>query len=160
MHVLLAAVRKGSPTAEPTRSLARAAGYYLERIGIYESAEGIDFATEAALISAIEKLRGRTAPVVGLLDRDGKAMSSQELAAWVCRHRDSGVQNTVFAVGPPDGWSPAVLTKARAEAAAGTGLVLSLGPITLPHELARLVLAEQLYRAFTILAGHPYHGGH
>jgi len=158
--VLLAAVRKGAPEAEPARSLSRAAGFYLERIAKYESAESIDFASEDALLSAIEKLRGRTAPVVALLDRGGKAMSSEELAAWVRRHRDSGVQNTVFAVGPADGWSPAALAKAKNEAAAGIGLVLSLGPITLPHELARLVLVEQVYRAFTILAGHPYHGGH
>jgi 23S rRNA (pseudouridine1915-N3)-methyltransferase len=56
----------------------------------------------------------------------------------------------VFAIGPASGWSD------RPQAQT----VLSLGPMTLPHELARLVLAEQLYRAFTILAGHPYHIGH
>jgi 23S rRNA (pseudouridine1915-N3)-methyltransferase len=55
-------------------------------------------------------------------------------------------------VGPADGWSE----YARAQAQS----TLSFGPMTLPHELARLVLAEQIYRAFTILAGHPYHSGH
>jgi 23S rRNA (pseudouridine1915-N3)-methyltransferase len=55
----------------------------------------------------------------------------------------------IFAVGPADGWSEA----ARAQA----GLLLSLGAMTLAHALARLVMAEQIYRALTILAGHPYH---
>ncbi len=58
----------------------------------------------------------------------------------------------MLAIGPADGWS----TAARARA----GLLLSFGAITLPHELARVVLAEQIYRALTILAGHPYHSGH
>jgi 23S rRNA (pseudouridine1915-N3)-methyltransferase len=160
MRILLAAVRKGGAEAEPARSLSRAAGFYLERIRKYEAAEAIDFAAEEALLSAIEKLRGRTAPIVAFLDRGGKPVSSEELAAWIRRHRDIGVQNIVFAVGPADGWSTAALSKAKAEAAAGTGMVLSLGPMTLPHELARVVLAEQVYRAFTILANHPYHGGH
>jgi 23S rRNA (pseudouridine1915-N3)-methyltransferase len=159
MYILLAAVRKGGAEAEPARLLFRAAGFYLERIEKYESARAIDFASEEALLSAIERLRGRTAPIVAFLDRGGKSVSSEELAAWIRRHRDIGVQNIVFAVGPADGWSSPVLSKAKAEAAAGTGLVLSLGPMTLSHELARLVLAEQVYRAFTIMAGHPYHRG-
>jgi 23S rRNA (pseudouridine1915-N3)-methyltransferase len=58
----------------------------------------------------------------------------------------------VLAIGPADGWSAA--TRKRAN------LLLSLGRMTLPHQLARIVLAEQVYRALTILAGHPYHSGH
>ena len=58
----------------------------------------------------------------------------------------------IFAIGPPNGWSEAATRQAQT--------MLSLGRMTLPHELARLVLAEQLYRAFTILSGHPYHTGH
>jgi 23S rRNA (pseudouridine1915-N3)-methyltransferase len=87
-----------------------------------------------------------------LLDSRGTAFSSEELAAWLGTRRDSGQQMIVFAIGPPSGWSE------RAPKQAQT--LLSLGRITLAHELARLVLAEQLYRAFTILAGHPYHTGH
>ncbi len=160
MRVLLAAVRKGGANAEPARSLSRAAGSYLERIEKYAAVEAADFASEETLLAAIERLKGRTTPAVALLDPGGKAISSEELATWIRSHRDNGVQNMVFAVGPADGWSNAALSRAKAEARAGTGLVLSLGAITLPHELARLVLAEQIYRAFTILAGHPYHGGH
>lgn len=59
---------------------------------------------------------------------------------------------TVLAIGPADGWSP--------EARVRADLVVSFGPMTLPHSLARVVLAEQVYRALTILAGHPYHSGH
>ena len=62
------------------------------------------------------------------------------------------MQEMVFAVGPANGWSPEALWRAQ--------LKLSFGKMTLPHELARVVLAEQVYRALTILAGHPYHGGH
>ena len=80
----------------------------------------------------------------------GEALSSEQLAKWLGARRDSGQQVIVFAVGPANGWSD--LRQGQT--------VLSLGPMTLPHELARLVLAEQLYRAFTILAGHPYHIGH
>jgi 23S rRNA (pseudouridine1915-N3)-methyltransferase len=57
-----------------------------------------------------------------------------------------------MAIGPADGWSDTARQRAD--------LLLSLGRITLPHQLARVVLAEQVYRAFTILAGHPYHSGH
>ena len=79
-------------------------------------------------------------------------MTSEAFAAWVGARRDDGVQHIVFAVGPASGWSAASRGKA--------GLLLSLGPMTLAHALARLVLAEQIYRAFTILKGHPYHLGH
>jgi 23S rRNA (pseudouridine1915-N3)-methyltransferase len=63
--------------------------------------------------------------------------------------RDEGVDGAAFLVGGADGLS----AKAMAKAAKA----LSLGPLTLPHGLARIVLAEQIYRAATILAGHPYH---
>jgi 23S rRNA (pseudouridine1915-N3)-methyltransferase len=75
--------------------------------------------------------------------------SSEEFAGWVGARRDGGAQTLVFAVGPANGWA--------AETRKSAGLLLSLGAMTLPHELAKVVLAEQVYRAFTILAGHPYH---
>ena len=82
-------------------------------------------------------------------------MTSEALATWLGTRRDEGAQHVVFAIGPADGWSE----PARAEAVRRGGL-LSLGPMTLAHSLARLVMAEQIYRACTILAGHPYHMGH
>ena len=65
--------------------------------------------------------------------------------------RDEGTQHIVFAVGPAERWSEAARERAQ--------LLLSLGPMTMAHALARLVMAEQIYRAFTILTGHPYHAG-
>jgi|SRR5271154_1265438 len=152
MRVLLAAVRKGGAETGIAQPLSSVASRYLERIRQYEQAEAADYSSEKSLLAAVEKLRARTVPVVALLDSRGKSFSSEEFAAWIGRQRDVGVQNLVLAVGPADGWSET----ARASA----GLLLSLGPMTLPHELARVVLAEQVYRAFTILAGHPYHSGH
>ena len=70
------------------------------------------------------------------------------------KRRDEGVQHVVFAVGPAEGWSPEALAEGKRR-----GGLLSLGPMTLAHQLARLVVAEQLYRACTILTGHPYHRG-
>ncbi len=82
------------------------------------------------------------------LDGRGRPWSSDELAAQLTRWRMGG-RDLALLIGGPDGHAPEVL--ARAEQS------WSLGPLTLPHMLVRLVLAEQLYRATTILAGHPYH---
>jgi 23S rRNA (pseudouridine1915-N3)-methyltransferase len=79
-------------------------------------------------------------------------MTSEAFAAWVGQRRDEGAQHLVFAIGPASGWSSSALDRAQ--------LKLSFGPMTMAHALARLVLAEQLYRATTILTGHPYHAGH
>ncbi len=107
---------------------------------------------EESLLEWVDRLHGRTAPVLALLDGGGKPLSSEDWAAWVGQQRDLGQQWVVVAVGPADGWSEAARKRAD--------LLVSLGPMTLPHELARVVASEQLYRAFTILAGHPYHCGH
>jgi 23S rRNA (pseudouridine1915-N3)-methyltransferase len=79
-------------------------------------------------------------------------MSSEGFADWLRKRRDDGAQQIVFSIGPADGWSEGARKRAT--------LLLSLGTFTLAHALARVVLAEQLYRAFTILTGHPYHSGH
>ena len=110
------------------------------------------FRDEEALFAFVTRQRARTPAWLVLLDSRGEALSSEELATLLGVRRDAGQQTIVFAIGPASGWSD------RAQSQAQT--TLSLGRMTLPHELARLVLAEQLYRAFTILAGHPYHTGH
>lgn len=91
----------------------------------------------------------RDAHVVAL-DGRGKPWSSEELAAQLRAWRMGG-RDLAFVVGGPDGHAPEVLARADQR--------WSLGPLTLPHMLVRLVLAEQLYRATTIVAGHPYHRG-
>jgi 23S rRNA (pseudouridine1915-N3)-methyltransferase len=124
---------------------------YVSRMAAYAPVETTIFKTSQALFESMEKQRSRTGAILAILDERGKQFSSEELARWLGRLRDEGQQRVVFAVGPADGWSD----EDRARAA----LLLSLGQMTLPHELARVVLSEQLYRAFTILAGHPYHRG-
>ena len=138
--------------AQRSRSdlLGPATKLYLDRISPYAPVESVAFRTEEALFEYVARQRARTAAWLVLLDSKGEAFSSEQLAKWIGVRRDSGQQMIVFAIGPANGWSD------RRQAQT----VLSLGPMTLPHELARLVLAEQLYRAFTILAGHPYHIGH
>lgn len=84
-----------------------------------------------------------------LLDERGRDLPSQELAGILERWRDDGIREARFVLGAADGHSP----EERAEA----DLLLAFGKATWPHLLARAMLAEQLYRATTILAGHPYH---
>ena len=99
--------------------------------------------------------RGGTVPqalspsVTVLLDERGKALPSSELAAWLDKWRDSGVRECRFLIGAADGYGEA--ERANAD------LLLSFGAATWPHLLARAMLAEQLYRATSWLAGHPYH---
>lgn len=127
------------------------ASEYLDRLRPYAEADAQVFKTSESLLAWAGKLSARTMPVLVLLDQRGKQFTSEALAAWLRALRDEGQQRVVFAIGPADGWSD----EDRKRAA----LLLSLGPMTLPHELARVVVSEQLYRAFTILAGHPYHHG-
>jgi len=97
----------------------------------------------AAILAALP----RDTHVVAL-DGRGKPWSSEELATQLSAWRMSG-RDLAFLIGGPDGHAADVLTRADQ--------LWSLGPLTLPHMLVRLVLAEQLYRATTLLAGHPYH---
>lgn len=83
------------------------------------------------------------------LDERGREWTSREFSQWMGARRDDGVSSLVFLVGGPDGLHPRVRKRAHR--------VWSLGAMTLPHELARLVLSEQIYRATTLLAGAPYH---
>jgi 23S rRNA (pseudouridine1915-N3)-methyltransferase len=83
------------------------------------------------------------------LDGRGQALGSEALASRIANWRDGGVRDLAFLIGGADGLSDAVRRRAD--------LLLSLGPMTWPHLLARAMLLEQLYRAQQILAGHPYH---
>lgn len=147
MRITLSAVT----SRRKTRLLDAALAEFISRLGHYVTLDEQQYATEAAMLAALDK-PGRTPARLILLDGRGSTFSSEQFASWIGRERDTGAQHLHFAIGPADGWSD----KARKRA----DLLLSFGPMTFPHELARLMLAEQLYRAFTILAGHPYHGGH
>lgn len=133
---------------------------YLKRISRYAPVEGLALRDEAALL----QLCGRAAPgkaskptsagksTLVLMDARGKQLSSEELTRFLGDYQDRNPLPLVFAVGPADGFSDAARREAQH--------TISLGRMTLPHELARVVLLEQVYRAFTILKGHPYHSGH
>ncbi len=84
-----------------------------------------------------------------VLEAGGTSFGSEAFARFLAARRDEGLRTMAFLIGGPDGHGDQARRHAR--------LTLSLGPMTLPHGLARIVLAEQLYRAATILAGHPYH---
>ena len=98
-----------------------------------------------AMLAAIPK----SAHVVAL-DGRGKTWSSEDLAQQLAQWRMQG-QDLAFLIGGPDGLAPAALERAQQR--------WSLGPLTLPHPLVRIVLAEQLYRAVSLLGNHPYHRG-
>jgi len=125
---------------------------YVSRISKYQSIEASDLPSESALLKLLQNSAGRTKPLVVLLDSRGKDMTSEQLAEFIEAQHSADVQQLIFAVGPADGFS---------DAARGTAnKIVSLGKMTLPHELARVVLLEQIYRAFTIIRKHPYHCGH
>ncbi len=132
---------------------------YLKRISRYVAVEGVALRDEALLDCAgrvASSRRGIRASgaksTLVLMDSQGKEFSSEQFAGFLRDYQDRNPLPLVFAVGPADGFSAA--TKAMAQH------TLSLGKITLPHGLARVVLLEQVYRALTILKGHPYHSGH
>ncbi len=124
---------------------------YLKRLSRYADAEGITLKDEAAVLKLCAR-DARPRHTLVLLDEQGRQLSSEELAKFLGGYQDRNPLPLLFAVGAADGFTDPARQAAT--------LVLSLGRMTLAHELARVVLLEQLYRAFTILKGHPYHLGH
>jgi len=98
--------------------------------------------------AALRKLRIEPATHVVLLDAEGRQLTSQQFASWMGGLRDRGVRELLFFCGDAEGFP--------ADLRANTKERISLSTLTMPHEFARVVLAEQVYRAFAILAGHPY----
>ena len=89
--------------------------------------------------------------IVVALDERGKSVGSEAFATQIGRWRDDGRSGVCFVIGGADGLDPEFVKSAD--------LILSFSPLTWPHQLVRIMLAEQLYRATTILSGHPYHRG-
>jgi 23S rRNA (pseudouridine1915-N3)-methyltransferase len=125
---------------------------YLKRLSRYAEVEGLTLKDEAAVLRLGARDARPARHTLVLLDSRGKQFSSEELAKFLGDYRERTPLPLLFAVGPADGFSEPARQAAT--------LILSLGKMTLAHELARVVLLEQLYRAFTILSGHPYHVGH
>ena len=123
---------------------------YARRIGRYAEYQELEL-RDGALGEVEERLRKAVPPRAQLvaLEVQGKVMSSVELARFVGRCEESALGPLAFLVGGAYGLPPAVSQAAQHR--------LSLSALTLPHRLARLVLVEQIYRAFTIVKGEPYH---
>ena len=127
-------------------------GEYLKRLSAYAHVDALALPSEAALLKQVDRMSSRSGLTVVLLDSQGEQLSSEELARFLEEQQNRNPNPLLFAVGPADGFSkPARKSASR---------LLALSRMTLPHELARVVLLEQLYRAFTIIKRHPYHLGH
>lgn len=98
--------------------------------------------------TALRKIKIEPAAQVVLLDAMGKQFTSRQFASWLGDLRDRGVRELVFLCGDAEGFPD--------ELRASADQKVSLSTLTMPHEFARVVLAEQVYRAFAILTGHPY----
>ncbi len=125
---------------------------YLKRLRQYAEAEGLSLKDERALLKFCGRDGRAARRRLVLLDSCGKQLSSEELAKFLGDRQDKNPVPTVFAIGPADGFSETARQQAD--------FTLSLGKMTIAHELARVLLLEQIYRGFTILKGHPYHLGH
>ncbi len=125
--------------------------HYLKLLSRYAEVSGVAVKDEVAILSWARGERQKERHKLVLLDSRGKQLSSEELAKFLEREQLQALP-LLFAIGGADGFSE----QARREA----NFVLALGRMTLPHELARVVLLEQIYRGFTILKNHPYHIGH
>ncbi len=142
------------------RSYAEAAAGYLERAGRFAPCEQQEVRAggsgDAAAVRAAEGERILAAlgehDTVAVCDERGRQLSTTEFIAWVSKRLGAGgAGRLVFVVGGAEGVSPGVRERADQ--------LLALSRMTLPHELARVVLCEQIYRVLSTLAGHPYHRG-
>jgi len=118
---------------------------YLKRIGRYSPIEMNEVRDAEAVLKRLDSDRAATAI---LLDAGGTPQDSEALARWLAERRDRGTREIIFVCGDADGFPDALRKRITQK--------LSLSPMTYSHELARVMLAEQLYRAFAILSGSPY----
>jgi 23S rRNA (pseudouridine1915-N3)-methyltransferase len=138
-------------TKEP--AIAALTDEYLKRISRYAQVGGITLRGEADLLAKFGKdAKTPTKSYLVLMDSRGKEFSSEQFAKFLGDYQDRNPSPLVFAIGGADGFA--------AETKSAAANLISLGKLTMAHELARVVLLEQVYRAFTILKGHPYHSGH
>ena len=157
MLITLAVV--GRLKAGPERLLV---DRYLERAGQTGRALGLTVAVrelpESRAGRADERMAQEAAALLALLpegarlialDERGETMGSETFAARIGTWRDAGLRDVVFAIGGADGHGEALRQRADQK--------LAFGAMTWPHQIVRLLLAEQVYRATTILTGHPYH---
>lgn len=119
---------------------------YVRRIARYTEIEVSELRDGSARTLRKRKIDAGATTV--LLDARGKQFTSEGFARWLADLRDRGTRELIFLCGDAKGFPD--------ELGAGEKLKISLSTLTMPHEFARVVLAEQLYRAFAILAGHPY----
>ena len=119
---------------------------YLSRIRHHNDIQALELRDASA--APLRRLQLDPAATVVLLDAAGKQLTSEQFARWLADLRDRGTRELVFLCGAAEGFPEALSRRATAK--------LSLSTLTLSHELARVVLAEQLYRAFASLSGHPY----
>lgn len=96
----------------------------------------------------LRKLKLDSSATIVLLDAAGKQFTSQQFAKWLTDLRDRGTREMVFLCGDAEGFPAELRASAKQK--------ISLSTLTMPHEFARVILAEQIYRAFAILSGHPY----
>jgi len=118
---------------------------YLARTRHYAPIETLELRDASA---ALRRLQSGPASAIVLLDAGGKQFTSEQFARWLGERLNRGTRELLFLCGDATGFPEALRRKAAVK--------LSLSTFTLSHELARVVLAEQLYRAFALLAGHPY----
>jgi 23S rRNA (pseudouridine1915-N3)-methyltransferase len=119
---------------------------YAARIGHFAPIEIRELREDSP--AALRKLEVPAGATVALLDAAGKGYDSKQFAGWLRVCRDRGAREIVFLCGAASGFPDGLARRATAR--------ISLSPMTFSHELARVMLAEQIYRAFTMLAGHPY----
>jgi 23S rRNA (pseudouridine1915-N3)-methyltransferase len=118
---------------------------YVKRIGHHSAIEVSEVRDESTIAKLLDA--NRNAAIV-LLDAAGKNLDSAAFAKWIGEQRDSGTREMVFLCGDATGFSEVIRQRARYK--------IALSAMTFSHELARVALAEQLYRAFAILSGSPY----
>jgi 23S rRNA (pseudouridine1915-N3)-methyltransferase len=118
---------------------------YVKRIGRQAPIEIAEVRDGQA---AVRKLDAERAATVMLLDANGKRFSSEAFAKWIGEQRDRGTRELIFVCGDAGGFPEVLLERKHPK--------FSLSEMTYSHELARVMLAEQIYRAFAILAGSPY----
>ena len=134
--------------AERAAQAGRALGFEVQLREVPESRAARDEDRRAAEAAALSSVVAAGSLLV-MLDERGESLTSPVFAARLGSWRDRGVGDVAFLIGGADGLAPTLQERA--------GLILAFGAMTWPHQLVRAMLAEQIYRAVTILAGHPYH---